>query len=177
MQTIWHDKSGRVKAVYDGDTTSTVWRDRGYFKAVSDPEKNGRLSQNYVVTISNGEVTDTIFDPPPLTTERWLARIAIERERRLSTHIPVTLSGGEYVIPVSDRAAALAPNAEKRARKHGKKVPFPTDKGIIDFDADDLARIEDAIGDYLEAVWRRERELQAKVADGSITEADLEDWP
>lgn len=174
MQTIWYDGNGRVKAVYDGDTTSTVWQERGYSKAVNDPEKNGRLSQDHVVTVENGEVVDAVLNPLPLTADQWFARIATERERHLNTSIPVTLSDGDYTIPVSDRSAALAPAAARNARADGNTRPFPTDWGVVERGADDLDRIEEALDAYLTGVWRRVAQLETMVSDGTITETDLE---
>lgn len=108
----------------------------------------------------------------------WLARIATERERRLNTSISVPLSDGDYTIPVSDRSAALAPAAARNARADGKTRPFPTDRGVVERGADDLDRIEGALDAYLTGVWRRVAELEKMVAEGSITEGEIETgWP
>lgn len=107
-----------------------------------------------------------------------LADIAAERERRLDTSIAVTLSDGDYTIPVNDRSAALGTEAFRRAKDDGSTRPFPTDKGIVERDANDLNKISKALDDYITGVWRRAAELQRKVEDGTISEDDLTSgWP
>lgn len=105
----------------------------------------------------------------------WYERIAFARERRLNMSISVPLSDGDFTIPVSDRSAALAPAAARNARADGKTRPFPTDRGVVERGADDLDRIEGALDAYLTGVWRRVAELEQMVADGTITESDLDE--
>lgn len=128
----------------------------------------------------DGETFTTPEPPPPnYDAADWLARIAAERERRLNTSIPVTLSDGDYIVPVTDRAAAQAPEAARRARAdtEDKTRPFPTDRGIVERSPDDLDAIGDALDRYMTAVWRRAGDLEDMVADGTITEKELEQWP
>lgn len=172
LQTVFHDTEGRVRCVANGESKATV---HGCEKAVSDTDKHGELTTRHTVTVTDGEVTDaTYHEPPP----NWLVRIAAKREEKLNTSIAVTLSDGDYTIPVNDRSAALGPEAFRRAKDDGSARPFPTDKGIVERDATDLNEISKALDDYITAVWRRAAELQGKVEDGTITEDDLTSgWP
>ncbi len=110
--------------------------------------------------------------------ERFPDRIAAERESRLNTDITVTVDGTDYQVPVTERSQALAPEAERRAKASGSTRPFPTKQGTIEFNGAELEQISQALDDYVSAVWRRQAGLEAKVADGSITESDLTSgWP
>ena len=110
--------------------------------------------------------------------EQFPDRIAAERESRLNTEIPVTIDGTDYQVPVTERSQALAPEAERRAKNSGSTRPFPTKQGTVEFDGSQLEEISQALDDYVSAVWRRQAELEALVADGTIAEADLTSgWP
>lgn len=136
-----------------------------------------RVVNGKVVALTNAE-KQAIADEWNANLVPTLADVAAERERRLSTSLTVTLSDDDYTIPVSDRALSLAPTAARRARAASETRPFPTDKGVVERSADDLDKIETALDAYATAVWRRVAELEAKVADGTITESDLESgWP
>ncbi len=109
---------------------------------------------------------------------QWPARIAAEREKNLNTSITVTVDGTDHQIPVTERSQALAPEAERRAKNSGSTRPFPTKQGTVEFDGSQLEEISQALDDYVSAVWRRQAELEALVADGTIAEADLTSgWP
>lgn len=108
----------------------------------------------------------------------WMEWIADERERRLDASITVTLSDGDYTIPVSDRSLSLAPEAGRRARAKRETRPFPTDKGTVELGPDDLDTIAEALDKYVTGVWRRAGELERMVAKGTITEKELATgWP
>lgn len=172
VQTVFYDSDGWVRCVEDGKSSAVV---HGAEKALSDTQVNGTLTLRHTVTVVDGEVTDAVYHAPP---PNWLPRIAAKREQHLDTSLTVTLSGGDYVIPVTDRSLSLAPTAANRARASGTTRPFPTDVGIVELGADDLDLIETALDDHATAVYRREAELMGMVEDGTITEADLEaGWP
>jgi len=90
----------------------------------------------------------------------------------------VSLSDGKTTVPVSDRSMSLAPEAARRAEKGRNTRPFPTAEGMKELSAKDLNKIADALDDYATAVWRRAGELERMVADGTITEDELDrGWP
>lgn len=183
MQTIWHDEDGRVKAVYDGDTNSTVWQERGYSKAVSDPKKNGPLSQDHVVTVEDGKVTGARLDPLPPTAEQWLARIASRADTEINAGITVTVDGVDYLVATTASARTLIAGAKIRAEEAiaaGTSITrkIPTDKGIKTANETQLVALFDLVESRHQAVMERIEELHAKVADGTIADTDLEEgWP
>lgn len=172
IQTVFYDIEGWIRCVEDGESSALV---HGCDKATSDPSVHGEMTIRHTVTVSNGDVTDAVYHAPP---PNWLPRITEKREEHLNTSLTVTLSGGDYIIPVTDRSLALAPTAARRARASGNTRPFPTSSGIVEFGADDLDLIETALDDHASAVYRRESELKGMVAAGTITETELNSgWP
>lgn len=171
-----------MKAAYDGDTNSTVWDERGYSKAVNDPEENGRLSQDHVVTVEDGKVTGARLDPLPTPPEVWMQRIQSRADQELQRGVTVTIDGTDYGIRTGPVAMALEVGgtvAAERARAKGEKLsePVPTDRGVADFDVDGLDAIFEAVRAHRRAVVERVRELEGMVADGTMTEDELGKWP
>ena len=109
---------------------------------------------------------------------KWPDRIAAEREKHLNTSITVTVDGTDHQIPVTERSQALAPEAARRANASGSPRPFPTTNATLEFTGPQLDTIAQALDDHVTAVWRRQAQLEALVADETITEQDLmSGWP
>lgn len=118
-----------------------------------------------------------IPDPEPMPEPEpdWLPLIAARRyEAEVSG---ITLGG----IPVAtdDRSKLLINGAALRAiRETGYTLRWKTGEGFIDLSAEQVLAMADAVADHVQACFDREAELQAAVADGSIT-AEMQDqgWP
>lgn len=103
-------------------------------------------------------------------------------DTELQRGVSVTINGVTYGIRTGSTALALIGSGSvvaARARAAGTTVTekVPTDKGIVAFDGDGLDAIFEAVRARRAAVMDRVEELQLKVAQGTITEADLETWP
>ena len=115
------------------------------------------------------------WKPAELTPEAWIDKIA---DRRYQAEVSgITLSG----IPVAtdDRSKLLISGAAQRAaREPGYTLRWKTYEGFIDLSAEQVQAMADAVADHVQACFNREAELQAAVADGSITAEMLEQgWP
>ncbi len=72
---IYYDSDGQVMAYYSNDTTSTVWSDAGYTKAVVPSEYEKQISRDTKVVVSNNAIVDVVasvnpIQPPPPTADR-----------------------------------------------------------------------------------------------------------
>jgi len=113
--------------------------------------------------------------PPVLTSEQWLARIAA---RRYQAEIGgIELQG--LPIATDDRSKTLINgSALKALRNSAYTLRWKTEEGFIDLPADQVLVMADAVADHVQACFDREAELQAAVADGSITAEMLDQgWP
>lgn len=123
-------------------------------------------------TYRNGKFSRPATPEPALD---WLPLIAARRyEAEVSG---ITLGG----IPVAtdDRSKLLINGAALRAiRETGYTLRWKTGEGFIDLSAEQVLAMADAVADHVQACFDREAELQAAVADGSITAEMLEQgWP
>lgn len=114
-------------------------------------------------------------EPTPEPEPDWLPLIAAKRyEAEVSG---ITLSG----IPVAtdDRSKLLINGAALRAtRETGYTLRWKIGEGFINLSAEQVLAMADAIADHVQACFDREAELQAAVADGSITaEMLVQGWP
>lgn len=146
----------------------------------STPTKPAKLTGTQVAqwTGSSWQKLDTAPpepEPGPEPEPDWLALIAARRyEAEVSG---ITLGG----IPVAtdDRSKLLINGAALRAtRETGYTLRWKTGDGFIDLSAEQVLAMADAVADHVQACFDREAELQAAVADGSITAELLEQgWP
>lgn len=106
---------------------------------------------------------------------QWFQQIAEHRYRAETAGM--VLEG----IPVDtdDRSKLLISGAAQRAaREPGYTLRWKTYEGFIDLSAEQVQAMADAVADHVQACFNREAELQAAVADGSITAEMLEQgWP
>lgn len=183
MQTVFYDPNGWVKCAEDGESTATV---RGCEKATSDPSVHGELTIRHTVTVSDGEVTDAVYHaPPPPTDAEWYDRIEKRADQELKRGEQFTASDGvTYTVRTGETALALigsAHSAAERADRLGKAITrkVPTQNhGVVAFGNADIVSIFDAVENRHQSCMTRVQELHAMVADGTITEADLETgWP
>ncbi|MFG0553978.1 DUF4376 domain-containing protein [Pseudomonas sp. yb_9] len=113
--------------------------------------------------------------PGPSAEPDWLSLIAA---RRYQAEIGgIELAG--LPIATDDRSKLLINGAAARAaRDSGYTLKWKTEEGFIDLPADQVLAMADAVADHVQACFDREAELQAAVADGSITAEMLEQgWP
>lgn len=118
------------------------------------------------------------LDPDKAAAE-WHSRIEKRADDEVNSGITVTVGGTDYGIRTDAAALAFTTGgavAADRARGAGETItePVPTDKGVIDFDADGLDAIFDAARMHRRAIIKRVRELHGKVKDGTITFEDLD---
>lgn len=115
----------------------------------------------------------------------WFAAEIVRRaDGALAGGVAVTASDGQtYSIRTGPAALALIDGAAvraDRALRNGTAVTrlVPTDQGVVEFGADDLWAVFEATETHQQTVADRQRTLEGKLADGSITEADLDEgWP
>ena len=114
-------------------------------------------------------------EPDPLPPPDWLALIAA---RRYQAEIGgITIAG--LPVDTDDRSKLLINGAATRAtRDSGYVLKWKTAEGFIDLPAEQVLIMADAVSDHVQECFNREAELQAAVADGSITAEMLEQgWP
>lgn len=114
---------------------------------------------------------------------KWYERISERADTELHRGVSVTINGATYGIRTGPQALALIYGAAIRADvadRNNQSVTrrVPTDKGTVSFDGPALWQIFEAVESHQQAVAERAEALEAMVADGSITEADLDSgWP
>jgi hypothetical protein len=111
----------------------------------------------------------------PLPAPDWLALIAA---RRYQAEIGgIELQG--LPIATDDRSKTLINgSALKALRNSAYTLRWKTEEGFIDLPADQVLVMADAVADHVQACFDREAELQAAVADGTITAEMVEQgWP
>lgn len=179
LQTVWHN-NGTVKCVDSADSPAVIY---GAQKATADTDVVGEITLRHTVTVKDGVVTSAEYQaPPPPTSEEWYERIQSRADTELQRGISVTISGETYGIRAGPAALALEVGgtvAAERARAAGETLtePVPTDRGVVDFDADGLDAIFEAVRAHRRAVVERVRELQGMVREGTINEDELDTWP
>ncbi len=111
----------------------------------------------------------------PLPEPDWLPLIATRRYQAEVSGI--TLDG--LPIETDDRSKLLINGAAARAARDSNYIlKWKTFEGFVDLPAAQVLIIADAVSDHVQACFNREAELQAAVADGSITAEMLEQgWP
>jgi hypothetical protein len=82
-------------------------------------------------------------------------------------------------IATDDRSKTLINgSALKALRNSAYTLRWKTEEGFIDLPADQVLVMADAVADHVQACFDREAELQAAVAEGSITAEMIEQgWP
>ncbi|WP_024696138.1 DUF4376 domain-containing protein [Pseudomonas syringae] len=111
----------------------------------------------------------------PLPEPDWLPLIAT---RRYQAEISgITLEG--LPIETDDRSKLLINGAAARAaRDSNYTLKWKTLEGFVDLPAAQVLIMADAVSDHVQDCFNREAELQAAVADGSITAEMLDQgWP
>lgn len=117
------------------------------------------------------------------TAQEWLARIQSRAEDEINGGITVTVSGVDYVVATTASARALIAGAKIRAEEAiaaGTSITrkIPTDKGVKAANEQQLVALFDLVESRHQAVMDRVEELEAKVADGTIAESDIDaGWP
>lgn len=113
--------------------------------------------------------------PEPISDAEWIARIATRRYQAEVSGI--TLDG--LPIETDDRSKLLINGAASRAaRDSNYTLKWKTFEGFVDLPAAQVLIMADAVSDHVQDCFNREAELQAAVADGSITTEMLEQgWP
>lgn len=179
LQTVWHD-NGNVKCVDNAGSPAVI---HGAEKATADTDVVGEITLQHKVTVEDGVVTSAEYQaPPPPTAEQWYSLIESRADRELQRGVSVTIDGTTYGIRTGAVALSIisggglrAERSERRGEAVTRKVP--TDKGVVPFDRDGLLAIFEAAEAHQQAIVGRVEELQAMVADGTITSEDLELWP
>jgi len=104
--------------------------------------------------------------------EQWAAQIAA---RRYEAEIAGTIVGG-MPIATDDRSKLLINGAALRANRSSDYVlRWKTSSGFVDLSADQVLAVADAVSEHVQACFDREDALLAAVADGTITDAMLEE--
>ncbi|HDS1694761.1 TPA: DUF4376 domain-containing protein [Pseudomonas putida] len=131
-----------------------------------------------VVIVKRKQVSMTkaeIAERDEAVTAAWMDQIAA---RRYQAEIGgIELAG--LPIATDDRSKLLINGAAARATRDSSYVlKWKTDEGFIDLPADQVLTMADAVADHVQACFDREAELQAAVADGTITAEMIEQgWP
>ncbi|QHF02453.1 DUF4376 domain-containing protein [Pseudomonas asturiensis] len=127
------------------------------------------------VAIWTGEGWSIADGPPAATQPDWLSLIAA---RRYQAEISgITLEG--LPIETDDRSKLLINGAAARAaRDSNYTLKWKTFEGFVDLPAAQVLIMADAVSDHVQDCFNREAELQAAVAEGSITAEMLDrGWP
>lgn len=166
---IWNENGVYVRSVEVDDG--------GPFPLRSTPTKPPKLTGTQVArwTGSGWEKLANAPGPEPLPEPDWLALIAA---RRYQAEIGgIELSG--MPVDTDDRSKLLINGAATRATRDSSYVlKWKTAEGFIDLPAEQVLSMADAVSDHVQACFNREAELQAAVADGTITAEMLEQgWP
>lgn len=109
----------------------------------------------------------------------WHAHISQRADTELQRGVTVTIGGTTYGIRTGPQALALIDGAAIRAdvaARNNQSVSrrVPTDQGTVSFDGPALWQIFEAVESHQQSVAERAEALEAMVADGSITEGELE---
>lgn len=188
-QTVFYDPDGWVRCIEDGESSAAV---HGCEKATSDPSVHGDLTLRHTVTVSDGEVTDAVYHEPAGPTDaQWYKMIERRADEELGRGVSYTASDGvAYTIRSGPSARSLiagAHSAAERADRLGESITrkIPTQNaGVVNFGNADLVGIFEAVEALhqgtadTKGIMDRVDELNALVADGTITESDLDTgWP
>lgn len=109
----------------------------------------------------------------------WYTQIAATRYAHEVSGTTFTHSNGNtYGVGTDRQSQALVTGAAVQAQRNGISKQWKTSEGFVTLTADDILAMGDAVDAHVQSCFDREAELVAKVADGSITESDLETgWP
>ncbi len=136
-----------------------------------DPERKVVIVKRKQVNLTSDEIAAR----DELINAQWTQAIA---DNRYEAETAGIVFGG---IPVAtdDRSKLMINGAALRAsREDGYTLRWKTYEGFIDLSAEQVQAMADAVADHVQACFNREAELQAAVADGSITAEMLEQgWP
>jgi hypothetical protein len=135
-------------------------------------------AERKVVIVKRKQVAMTkaeIAERDEAITEGW--RQQIEARRYQAEIGGIELQG--LPIATDDRSKTLINgSALKSLRNSAYTLRWKTEEGFIDLPADQVLVMADAVADHVQACFDREAELQAAVADGSITAEMIEQgWP
>ena len=165
------------------------WNESGIFFAEIEVDPAGAIPARSAPTVppkltgtqvarwtgSGWEKLASAPEPEPPADPDWLSLIAA---RRYQAEIGgIELQG--LPIATDDRSKTLINgSALKALRNSAYTLRWKTEEGFIDLPADQVLVMADAVADHVQACFDREAELQAAVADGSITAEMLEQgWP
>lgn len=166
-----------------------LWNEQGLYAGTVEAEPSGAMPLRSTPTAppkltgtqvarwtgAGWEKLANAPEPEPLPEPDWLALIAA---RRYQAEIGgIELQG--LPIATDDRSKTLINgSALKALRNSAYTLRWKTEEGFIDLPVDQVLVMADAVADHVQACFDREAELQAAVADGSITAEMLEQgWP
>lgn len=135
-------------------------------------------SERKVVVVRRKQVNMTAAEKAEKDAQanaQWIQQIAEHRYRAETAGMVL----GGIPVDTDDRSKLLISGAAQRtAREPGYTLRWKTYEGFIDLSAEQVQAMADAVSDHVQACFNREAELQAAVADGSITAEMLEQgWP
>lgn len=165
------------------------WDTLGIYRAQLEADEEGELPPRSTPTAppkltgtqvarwtgSGWEKMEAAPEPEPPAEPDWLSLIAA---RRYQAEIGgIELAG--LPIATDDRSKLLINGAALRAsREPGYTLRWKTGDDFIDLSGAQVLAMADAVADHVQRCFDREAELQAAVADGSITAEMLEQgWP
>jgi len=111
--------------------------------------------------------------------QEWRAIVAATRYAHEIAGTTFTHSDGNtYGVATDRQSQALVTGAAVQVQRTGENKRWKTAQGFVTLTPDDVLALGDAVDSHVQAAFDREAELLDKVADGSISEADLETaWP
>jgi hypothetical protein len=114
-------------------------------------------------------------EPPPAPTPDWPSLIAA---RRYTAEMAGTTVQG-MAIATDDRSQGLITGAALAAMLDAEyTIKWKTAEGFVELTGAQIIGVASAVRAYVQACFDREADLLAAVADGSITEAMLDEgWP
>jgi hypothetical protein len=114
-------------------------------------------------------------EPPPAPTPDWPSLIAA---RRYTAEMAGTVVQG-MAIATDDRSQGLITGAALAAMLDADyTIKWKTADGFVELTGAQIIGVASAVRAYVQACFDREADLLAAVADGSITEAMLDEgWP
>jgi hypothetical protein len=114
-------------------------------------------------------------EPPPAPTPDWPSLIAA---RRYTAEMAGTVVQG-MAIATDDRSQGLITGAALAAMLDANyTIKWKTAEGFVELTGAQIIGVASAVRAYVQACFDREADLLAAVADGTITEAILDEgWP
>ena len=126
-------------------------------------------------TVEDFDASERDWIPPV----DWTVRIAATRYDHETKGTTFTHSDGNtYGIATDRQSQAMVTGAKVSLNGSTDTVQWKTAQGFVTVDAADMDALAKAVRTHVQAAFDREAELEAKVADGTITRDDLDTgWP